>query len=213
MRYRAWREEALVTVMETILATAATAAALFAGTNLDDMVVLAALNASSRADGRPVPWQIWAGQYAGLAALVTISLLAAFGLKLVPESWLWTLGLIPLGLGLSKLLIAIRAHRAGHRASAAVATGLTGVIGITIANGGDNIAAYTPVFRAIGGSGIAVTLAVFIIGTALWCLAGFWLVSHHKITQMIERWGQWIIPAVFILIGLFIFRKEGILGF
>ena len=160
--------------MEAVFGTAATAAGLFAGTNIDDLVVLAVLNASSRADGRPAAWQIWAGQYAGVAALVAISLLAAVGLQLVPESWLWTLGLIPLGLGLRKLVIAIRAHRAGQPASPAVATGLTGVIGITIANGGDNIAAYTPVFRTISGTGIVVALAVFVIGVALWCLAGFW---------------------------------------
>jgi hypothetical protein len=96
-----------------------------------------------------------AGQYAGVAALVVVSLLAALGLGVVPESWLWIMGLIPLGLGLRKLVIAARAHPAGQRASPAVATGLTGVIGVTIANGGDNIAAYTPVFRTIGGSGIA----------------------------------------------------------
>ena len=157
--------------MEAVFGTAATAAGLFAGTNIDDLVVLAVLNASSRADGRPAAWQIWAGQYAGVAALVAISLLAAVGVQLVPGSWLWTLGLIPLGLGLRKLVIAIRAHRAGQRASPAVAAGLTGVIGVTIANGGDNVAAYTPVFRTISGTGIAVTLAVFVIGVALWCLA------------------------------------------
>ena len=74
--------------------------------------MLAVLNASSGADGRPAAWQIWAGQYAGVGALVAISLAAAFGLKIVPENWLWILGLIPLALGLRKLLIAIRAHRA-----------------------------------------------------------------------------------------------------
>ncbi len=93
-----------------------------------------------------------AGQYAGVAALVVVSLLAALGLGVVLESWLWILGLVPLGLGLRKLVIATRAHRAGQRASPAVATGLTGVIGVTIANGGDNIAAYTPVFRTIGAA-------------------------------------------------------------
>jgi cadmium resistance protein CadD (predicted permease) len=41
------------------------------------------------------------------------------------------------------------------------------VIGITIANGGDNIAACTPVFRTMSGSGIAMTMVVFIIGVAL----------------------------------------------
>lgn len=94
-----------------------------------------------------------------------------------------------------------------------MATGLTGVIGVTVANGGDNIAAYIPVFRTISGTGIAVTLAVFVIGVALWCLAGFWFVSHHKITQVVERWGQWIVPAMYILIGLYIFQEGGILGF
>jgi cadmium resistance transport/sequestration family protein len=199
--------------MEAVFGAAAAAAGLFAATNIDDLIVLAVLNASSRADGRPAAWQIWAGQYAGVTALVAVSLLAAFGLQLVPESWLWILGLIPLGLGLGKLVIALRAHRAGQRASPAVATGLTGVIGVTVANGGDNIAAYIPVFRTISGTGIAVTLAVFVIGVALWCLAGFWFVSHHKITQVVERWGQWIVPAVYILIGLYIFEKGGILGF
>jgi hypothetical protein len=58
-----------------------------------------------------------AGQYAGVGALVAISLAAAFGLKIVPENWLWILGLIPLAVGLRKLLIAIRARRAGQRAT------------------------------------------------------------------------------------------------
>jgi hypothetical protein len=29
---------------------------------------------------------------------------------------------------------------------------------------------------------------MFVIGVAPWCVAGVWLVSHHKITQAIERW-------------------------
>ena len=198
--------------MDSILATAATAVGLFAGTNIDDMVVLAVLNVSARAGKRPRPWQIWAGQYLGIAALVVISLLAAFGLTLVPDSWIWLLGLIPLLLGICKLVIAIRATRNGEQVSPAVATGLTGVIGLTIANGGDNIAAYTPVFRTISPAGIAVTLGVFTIGTALWCLLGAWLVSHHKITEVIRRQGHWIVPAVFMLIGLYVFYKAGIFG-
>jgi cadmium resistance protein CadD (predicted permease) len=174
------------------------------------MVVLAALNVSSRADGPPRAWQIWAGQYAGIAALVAVSLVAAIGLTLVPEGWVWLPGLIPVGLGLRKLIIAIRARNSGAQVSAAAATRLTGVIGITVANGGDNIAAYTPVFRTTSPGGLAVTVAVFMAGVALWCLAGSLLVSHREVTQLIQRWGHWIIPAVFILIGLYIFQKAGV---
>jgi hypothetical protein len=80
--------------MDVIFATAATASGLFADTNVDDMVVLAVLNVSSRADGRPAAWQIWASQNAGITALVVISLLAALGLGSSPEagcgSWAWS---------------------------------------------------------------------------------------------------------------------------
>jgi cadmium resistance protein CadD (predicted permease) len=53
---------------------------------------------------------------------------------------------------------------------------------------------------------------VFTVGVAVWCLAGSWLVSHRTITEVISRWGHWIVPAVFILIGLYIFHKAGVLG-
>jgi cadmium resistance protein CadD (predicted permease) len=200
-------------LMERLAATVATATALFVGTNLDDMVVLAVLNASSRAAGRPKTWQIWTGQYAGIAVLVGISLLAALGLTLLPERRTWLLGLVPLVLGLYKLVAAVRAHKSGAQPTAAVATGLAGVTAVTVANGGDNIAAYTPVFRTGSASDIAVTIGVFALGVASWCAAGSWLVSHGKITQAIGRWGHWLVPAVFVVIGVYILCKAGVLGF
>ncbi|MFB9836014.1 cadmium resistance transporter [Actinoallomurus acaciae] len=185
---------------------------MFAGTNVDDIVVLAVLNVSSRVEGRPRRWQIWAGQYAGIAALLGISMLAALGLTVVPGDWLWVLGLLPLGLGVHKLIAAVRARRSGGRASPAMATGLAGVMGITIANGGDNVAAYTPVFRTVSVGHTVTTVVVFALSVALWCLAGSWLVSHRRITGLIDRWGQWIIPAVYLAIGLYVFCKAGVPG-
>jgi cadmium resistance protein CadD (predicted permease) len=120
---------------------------------------------------------------------------------------------VPLGLGTYKLLAAVRAHRRGERAPIAVAAGLPGVIAVTVANGGDNIAAYTPVFRTSGGAEIAITIAVFAIGVVLWCAAGAWLVSHRRLTDVVTQWGHWVVPAVFIAIGVYIFYKAGALGF
>lgn len=198
--------------MVTLPTTAASAAGLFAATNIDDMVVLAVLNASSRAGGLPKPWHIWSGQYAGVAVLVAVSLAAGRGLTRIPQHWIWLLGLLPLGLGLYKLAVTIRARRSGEQASVAAARGLPGVVGITIANGGDNLAAYTPVFATIGASAAAITLGVFAVGVAVWCVAGSWVVSHHRVTGSLRRWGNWIIPAVYILIGLYIFHKTGALS-
>ncbi len=44
------------------------------------------------------------GQYLGFALLVLISLLAAFGVTLIPDQWVGLLGLIPINLGV-KLFI------------------------------------------------------------------------------------------------------------
>ena len=198
--------------MDSLLATVGTAVGLFVGTNIDDMMVLAVLSASSRATGRPRRWEIWAGQYLGIALLVGVSFAASRGLDRIPQGWLWLLGLIPLSLGIYKLAAAIRAHRRGERPPAPAPGGLPGVTGLIVANGGDNVAAYAPVFAAIGAAATAVTIAVFAAGVAIWCLAASWLVSHHRVTQTLQRWGHWIVPVIYILIGLYIFQKEGALS-
>jgi cadmium resistance protein CadD (predicted permease) len=158
--------------VSSLPASIGTAVALFAGTNVDDVVVLALLSASSRASGRPARWQIWAGQYAGFAALAGLSLAAGRGLSLVPARWLWLLALL-------------------------------GVAALTIVDGADNVAAYTPVFATSRGAQIAVMLIVFALGVAIWCAAGSLLVRHQRITETLARYGHWILPAAFILIALY----------
>jgi cadmium resistance protein CadD (predicted permease) len=101
-------------------------------------VVLTALFLSSRAAGLPRARSIWLGQYLGLDALVAASAAAALGLAVVSAS------------------------------SASVAGSRLGVAGVTVANGADNVAVYTPAFRTAGTSGWPVILAVFAVGVAAW---------------------------------------------
>lgn len=171
------------------------------------MVVLALLSAASRANGRPRRWQIWVGQSAGFAVLAGLSVAAGRGLSLVPERWLWLLALIPLGMGVVTLVAAIRSLRDGEPPSAPSAGGLFGVATLTIVNGADDLAAYTPFFAAAGTAQTAVTLAVFAAGVALWCLAGSLLVRHQGVTEVIARYGHWILPAAFILIGIYLLHE------
>jgi cadmium resistance protein CadD (predicted permease) len=190
--------------VSSLPAQVATAVALFAGTNADDVVVLALLSAASRAGGRPRLWEIWAGQYLGYSALVGVSLAAGRGLALVPDRWLWLLALIPLGLGLVNLVAAIRSLRHGEQPPAPSAGGLLGVATLTLVNGADDLAAYPPFFATIGTAQVAVTLVVFAVCVALWCLAGALLTRHKRVTEAISRYGHWLLPAAFILIGLYI---------
>ncbi|WP_230690294.1 cadmium resistance transporter [Catellatospora paridis] len=187
--------------MDHLAATLGAAVALFAGTNVDDLIVLTVLFLSSRTAGRPRRWEIWAGQYAGIAALVAASALVAAGLAVVPERWVGLLGLVPLLLGVRALIQTLRSRGDGGPPPAVATTALA-VAGVTVANGADNIAVYTPVFRTIGLTDSLLTIAVFAVLVAVWCAAASWLGSHPRVVTAIERYGHWLVPAVFILIGL-----------
>jgi cadmium resistance protein CadD (predicted permease) len=193
--------------VSSLPADVATAVALFAGTNVDDVVVLALLSASSRAGGRLRGWEIWAGQYLGFGFLTGLSVAAGRGLALVPGRWLWLLALVPLGLGGYHLAAAIRSLRQGERPKTPSAGGPFGVAAITIGNGADNLAAYTPFFATVGAAQVTVTLVVFAVCVAVWCLAGALLTRHERVTEAAGRYGHWILPAAFLLIGLYILLK------
>ena len=193
--------------MNSLPAQVAEAVGLFAGTNIDDVVVLTVLNAASRAGGRPRRWEIWAGQYAGFGVLVGVSLAAGRGLALVLAHWLWLLALIPIGLGIANLVAAIRSLRRGEPPSPPSAGGLPGVATLTIVNGADAVAAYAPFFATSGTTQAMVTLVVFAVCVALWCLAGVLLTRHKRVTEAVSRYGHWILPAAFILIGLYILHE------
>src|SRR5690606_18487802 len=129
----------MTTIADQLAPTLAAAVAMFVGTNIDDLIVLTVLFLSARAGGVPRPWQIWAGQYAGIGALVAISVIAALGLAVLPDRWVGLLGLIPLALGVRGLLGALRSHGDGNHSAPPPAAGVVSVAGVTIANGADNV--------------------------------------------------------------------------
>ncbi|MEU4834071.1 cadmium resistance transporter [Streptosporangium sp. NPDC023615] len=181
-----------------MIQTIGTAVVVFAGTNVDDLVILTVLFLASRAGGVPRPGQIVAGQYAGIATLVAVSAAVALGLAVVPDRWVGLLGLVPFGLGVRGL---VGAARSGGEEAPPVASGVISIAGVTIANGADNISVYTPLFRTIGPVPSGVTIAVFAVLVAVWCAVASWLGSHGKVIALVERWGRWLVPVVFMVIG------------
>ncbi|GAA4459410.1 cadmium resistance transporter [Phytohabitans houttuyneae] len=197
--------------MDQLIGTVAAAVGVFAGTNVDDLIVLTVLFLTFRTSGKPRPWQIVLGQYTGIGVLVAASAVAALGLSVVPDQWVGLLGLVPIALGVRSLVRTIRARNDGEEPSAVVASGLFSVAAVTVANGADNISVYTPMFRTLGVGDSLVTLAVFMVLVGLWCAAGAWLGGHRRIIAVVERFGHWIVPAVFIAIGTIILVESGVL--
>ena len=194
--------------MSDLPGTVLTAAGVFAGTDVDDLLVLTTLFLAGRASGAPRPGQIWLGQYAGILILILVSGAAALGLTIVPDDWVGLLGLVPLALGVAGLIRA----RSGDDEPAPVAASVLSIAGVTIANGADNISVYTPLFRTIGLADSLVTVVVFTAGVAVWCVAASWLGSHRKVIAVVRRHGHWVVPAVFVAIGVVIIVESGVLG-
>ncbi|RQX14294.1 cadmium transporter [Micromonospora ureilytica] len=192
--------------MIDLLSTAGAAAVVFAATDVDDIVILTLFFVAARTTGQPRTREIVAGQYLGIGALALASAVIAGGLLVVPDPWTGLLGLLPIALG-------VRAVRdSGDDETPAVVTGALGVAGVTIANGADNVAVYVPVFRALGVADSTVFLLVFVLLIALWCVAGAWLGGHRRVVRLVERAGAWLVPTIFIAIGLVILVSSGVLG-
>jgi cadmium resistance protein CadD (predicted permease) len=182
---------------------------VFATTNVDDLIVLTFLFMASRAEGRLQPWQVVAGQAAGVAVLVGSAAIAAVGLFIVPARWVGLLGLFPLAIGIWRLIGAIRKAPEANTPTS-VAAGLSGIAGVAIINGADNITIYTPLFRNLEVGEILVTLAVFVGMIGVWCAAAAWLGSHLATIAAIRRFSYRLVPIALIAIGAIILTRSAI---
>lgn len=189
-----------------MLETLAVGAALFASTNIDDIFLLMAFFADPRLDRRAVV----AGQFAGIGALVAVSVLAAACAVAVPRHWIALLGLAPLAIGLHRLWTSWRARPTAdagddpaHPAGGGFISQVCSVAGVTAANGGDNIGVYVPVFAQDFGV-VPVLCAVFAAMTVVWCVAGHALVNHRLVAASMRRLSGLLLPYVLIGLGLWI---------
>jgi cadmium resistance protein CadD (predicted permease) len=187
----------------------AIAVAVYASTNVDDLLVLAVFFANPRVRVSAVI----AGRYVGLAALVLGSAAAALLALAIPPEWIALLGFVPLFLGIRLLPGLVRGgegDEADATPGALRATQRQGfmpqtmtVAGVTLANGGDNFGVYIPFFAAAPAA-IPTYIVVFALMTAAWCALGYFVVNNPLLGAHLRRYGDVLLPAVLILLGLYI---------
>lgn len=186
----------------------AQAIALFAVTNIDDLVVLTVF--FGRSSGRDDARRVVLGQYLGFGGILAISALGALGAGVLPASFVPYLGLVPLVLGLRAGWQAWR-HRADNDDPVAVdGPGVLAVAGVTFANGGDNLGVYIPVFATTGNASLAGYVTVFLILVGIWCMVGHGFARRPLVARTLSRWGHIVLPVVLVGIGLKILIDGGV---
>ena len=203
-----------------ILSTLAQALVLFVVTNVDHLVLLTLWFVHGH--NRPgTTARICAGQYLGfgviLGAALVLNLISGF---VIPEAQLRLLGLIPLALGLKAAVGEIRerlearkhaedgensegeADEASKLSEKNVSVGAVALL--TIANGGDEIGVYLPVFALSTWWQVCLFCATFLVlAGALLALARF-ITGRLGLAEILERFEAIVFPSVLILLGILI---------
>lgn len=169
----------------------------FVGTNADDIVILTLLFAQS-GSGKERK-SIWAGQLAGIFILTLAGIAGAGVARLFPGNAIRLLGLIPLGMGL-------RAWLGRKEEEGGVLQGLRWwqVMLLTLANGGDNIGVYIPVFSGFTGWQQAGAVALFGAMTCLWCWMGMQAGGMAAVRRYIEKYRHVAVPVLLMALGIMI---------
>jgi cadmium resistance protein CadD (predicted permease) len=172
--------------------------ATFAATNIDDAFLLTLFFA------RRIPMRrIVAGQYVGFSAIIGLSLFGVWCALAIPHRWIHFLGVLPLALGIRRLL---QAGRTDARQPRVITESIASIALLTLSNGADNISVYMPFF-VMGRANLWLILLVYAALVGVWCLVGGWLGSHSVILRSVERWGHWIVPTVFVGLGIHVLNS------
>lgn len=195
----------------------------FAATNIDDVVILMLFFAQVDATFRRR--HIVLGQYLGFTAIVIASLPGFFGGLIVPKAWIGILGLLPIFIGISHLMNrendeevqAVSSEFNRSRSNTSMMSRLASflspqtynVAAVTLANGGDNIGIYVPLFGSSNLASLAVILGVFFLLIGVWCYIAYLLTRQPVVARVLTRYGKAIVPFVLIGLGIFIIIESG----
>lgn len=192
----------------------------FVATNIDDIVILMLFFAQVDTTFRAK--HIVSGQYLGFLFLIAASLPGFFGGLIISKAWIGLLGFVPIAIGVSQLLSqkseALQVQTVPSQPpsipkfpllASLLAPQTYQVAAVTIANGGDNIGIYVPLFASSSLTTLIVLLSVFLGMIGVWCGIAYQLVQHRTIAHFLTHYGQKVTPFVLIGLGIFILLESG----
>lgn len=186
-----------------MLQTLLTSILAFVSTNIDDIFILMLFYAT----GRYKSWQIVAGQYLGIATLVVVSFIGAYIGSFFDQRYIGLLGLFPIYLAV-KQWISLWKGAEDDDEQVAASGGVISLAGVTIANGGDNIGVYIPVFATMTFPERLILIAVFAVMIYLWCMLAKYLAHHPLVAKALGKYSHVLMPIVLFLLGIYILYES-----
>jgi cadmium resistance transport/sequestration family protein len=207
--------------IDWLLAPIISGLSAFVATNLDDILVLMLFFRQVNDTFRHR--HIVTGQYLGFLIIIGASLPGFLGGMLLPKPWIGLLGMGPIAIGLYQLFhpreddenlqaVSLPNPDPATRSKLSFASLLSSktyhVAAVTCANGGDNIGIYVPLFASNNLFSLGLILTLFFIMVGVWCYIALRLVQFPGIAHFLLRYGDALIPFIFIGLGFFILLEN-----
>lgn len=178
----------------------------FASTNIDDVFLLMLFFSDKRFRSR----DIVIGQFLGISTLIAISFVVSYIGLIIGEAYIGLLGFMPIYLGIKGVIGLFRKEENEESLpdTESKKNRVLAVAAVTIANGGDNLGIYIPLFAPLLWTEKTIMISIFFLMTALWCILASYFTRHPMLATLTEKYGHRITPFVLILLGLFILYKS-----
>jgi cadmium resistance protein CadD (predicted permease) len=176
-----------------------------------DLFILVTFFAEATTSANLSPLKITIGQYLGFTIIVIISIIG-FSVSLTLSSKpIGFLGLLPILLGVWKLLEVIFPTKEEEKAAKAKIAGMKSIFKvsvITLINGGDIIGIYLPLFSQSRGAEIVIYVVIYYILLGVWCFAAWLLMRQKRVLRLVEKYMNWVIPFFYMGLGIYITVKS-----
>ncbi|MFQ4136949.1 cadmium resistance transporter [Nodosilinea sp. PGN35] len=210
-------------IVPTVMLGAATATA----TTFDDNIYLTMFFSKTNRTFRPR--HVVVGEVLGFSVLVAISLLGFLAGLMIDHVWIGLLGFLPIAIGVNALLsrqtmdedetvdVSIanptNPHYRKVRQTSLWHTlrdpQTYKVSAVTLANGGNNLAIYIPLFASTTLPRLGIILAVCYAAIGLWLTLSYSLVRQPQLAFIMARYVRRAFPFVLIWLGANILIDSG----
>lgn len=210
-------------IVPTVMLGVATATA----TTFDDNIYLTLFFSKTNRTFRPR--HIVVGEFVGFTGLVGISLIGYFAGLMIPHIWIGLLGFLPIAIGVNALLSRqiieeedtvdvsvanptnphyhqVRRQSLWHTLRDPQTYRVSAV---TLANGGNNIAIYIPLFASSTLPRLSIILAVCYAAIGLWLFVSYSLNRQPMTAVIMSRYVRRAFPFVLIWLGSSIVLENG----
>jgi cadmium resistance protein CadD (predicted permease) len=178
--------------------------AAFAGTNLDNVLLLIALLSAGGIRRR----QVIGGYLFAMFLLLGISFAVGKAAELVPAGYLGYLGIVPFSLGIISLIRLIPGDQSGpadpepklrSASSVFVATTL-----IQLSNSADTLATFSVLLAESTVIADGLILITYMGMVAMACATALFFLKYRRIGAVMERIGRYLTPLILLAVGAYI---------